>query len=84
MQILLTYFQVLFSGALSLHAATGLNAKLCLGLEILFFLLLFLGSAGRCPRPQKAQLALLAIRAWLTASLAMMFASYGLLALNFR
>lgn len=84
MQIPLAYFQVLFSGALSLHAATGWNAKLCLGLEVLIILLLCLGRAGRSPRPRKAELALLAIRAWLTASLGMMVAAYGLLALNLR
>ena len=84
MQILLVYSQVLFSGALSLHSATGLNAKLCLGIELLLMILLFLSSTRRGPRRTKAGLILLATRAWLTTTLVMMIASYALLPLNLR
>ena len=84
MQIPLVYSQVLFSGALSLHSATGLNAKLCLGIELLLMILLFLSSTRRGPRRTKAGLILLATRAWLTTTLVMMIASYALLPLNFR
>jgi|LakMenEpi03Aug12_release.lakeMendotaPanAssembly.Ray.scaffolds.fasta_scaffold06524_8 hypothetical protein len=84
MQIPLVYSQVLFSGALSLHSATGLNAKLCLGIELLLMILLFLSSTRRGPRRTKAGLILLATRAWLTTTLVMMIASYALLPLNLR
>jgi hypothetical protein len=84
MQIPLVYTQVLFSGALSLHSATGLNAKLCLGIELLLMILLFLSSTRRGPRRTKAGLILLATRAWLTTTLVMMIASYALLPLNLR
>jgi len=84
MQIPLIYSQVLFSGALSLHSATGLNAKLCLGIELLLMILLFLSGTRRGPRRTKAALILLATRAWLTTTLVMMIASYALLPLNLR
>lgn len=84
MQIQPVYSQLLFSGALSLHSATGLNAKFCLGLEILFVLVLFQASVHRDPRPKTALLVAFAIRAWLTATLGMMLISYALLALNFQ
>jgi hypothetical protein len=84
MQIPLFYSQVLFSGALSLHSAIGLNAKLCLGIELLLMILLFLSSTRRGPRRTKAGLILLATRAWLTTTLVMMIASYALLPLNLR
>ena len=84
MQIPLVYSQVLFSGALSLHSATGLNAKLCLGIELLLMILLFLSSTRRGPRRTKAGLILLATRAWLTTTLVLMIASYALLPLNLR
>jgi hypothetical protein len=84
MQIQPVYSQLLFAGALSLHSATGLNAKFCLGLELLFVLLLFQASIRRGLRPKTAPLVALAIRAWLTATLGMMLLSYALLALNFR
>jgi hypothetical protein len=84
MQIPLVYSQVLFSGALSLHSATGLNAKLCLGIDFLLMILLFLSSTRRGPRRTKAGLILLATRAWLATTLVMMIASYALLPLNLR
>ena len=84
MQIPLVYSQVLFSGALSLHSATGLNAKLCLGIELLLMILLFLSSTRSGPRRTKAGLILLATRAWLTTTLVLMIASYALLPLNLR
>jgi hypothetical protein len=64
--------------------ATGLNAKFCLGLEILFVLVLIQASVHRDPRPRTALLVAFAIRAWLTATLGMMLVSHALLALNFR
>ena len=84
MQIPLVYSQLLLSGALALHSATGLNAKLCLGIELLLMILLFLSSTRRGPRRTKAGLILLATRAWLTTTLVMMIASYALLPLNLR
>jgi hypothetical protein len=84
MQIPLVYSQLLLSGALSLHSATGLNAKLCLGIQLLLMILLWLGSTRRQPRRPVAGLILLATRAWLTTTLVMMIASYALLAVNLR
>jgi hypothetical protein len=79
-----TFQQVLFSGALSLHSATGLNAKLCLILEIVFFVGLFLGRGQKFLRPMKAWLVYLAVRDWIVVTLGMMFLSYALLPARLR
>lgn len=84
MQTPLTYLQILFAGALSLHESTGWNAKLCLLLELLLISALFLASAKRNLRLPVVQLGHLLIRAWLTASMAMMVGSYSLLILKLR
>jgi hypothetical protein len=83
-QSVLAFQQVLFSGALSLHSATGLNAKLCLILEIVFFVGLFLGSRQKFFRPMKAWLVYFALRDWIVVTLGMMFLSYLLLPARLR